>query len=349
MKKLIVVFMSVVFCLSLCACGSTETQVDNAEPLNLMGNWEEKNKGEAYQAGFIDDTSIEIFWIMDDGTQALYWSGTYEKPDNAGDSYTWESQNNKAKTETALLASLDDSKVFSYANGELSYEVSVMGTTKTVKLIQSETDYSSIGTVAGDSDTQVYKDLELNNSGYTIINKGDYNYIYYAVEISNPNPDTAVEYPTIEITAKNDDGAILRTETQTLMGIAAGDSFLYGNGFIVEGGVPTNVEISVASPDDYDFVPQEGSDIIHTSTLAISNVSEIDGDNKRYTGEVTNNSSVDLNSICVCVVYKKGAEIVGGDTAFVDSVAPGTKKAFEISTYNSFSDYTSFEIVALQW
>ena len=257
--------------------------------------------------------------------------------------------NDKSRTSRALMASSADTKVFSYAKGKLSYEASAMGVTTTITLVPTEFDYSSLGTIAGSNETQVFQDLQLVDSGYAIVSHRDSNYVYYAVEISNPNPDTAVEFPTIEITARNDDGAILGVETQVLPGIAAGDSFLYGAYFFVEDELPTNVEISIARPDDYDYIPQAGADIIHSSDLAISNVSEFGESNKRYTGEVTNNSSIDLDSVCVCVIYKNGDEIIGGDATFVDSVNSGETKAFEISLRNSPIDYDSYEIVALQW
>lgn len=344
MKKLIVVFLAVTLCLSLCACGSSEPKVDVSEPLNLIGNWEEADKSGTYQAGFINDTTIEIYWIMDDGTHALYWSGTYIKPDTAETTYTWESQNDKSRTDMALLASSDDTKQFKYSNGELAYEVSAMGMTRTAVLVKSDTDYSVMGTVEGDNNTQSYEDLQLVNSGYTVFN----NYVYYAVEIFNPNADTAVEFPTIELTARNADGAILGTETHVLAGIAAGDHLIYGSHFTIDGEAPTNVDISVASPDDYDFTQQEGSDIIYSSDLVISNVSQLGGDDKRYTGEVTNNSKVDLSNVCICVIYKNGDKAIGGDFTYIDNLDSGATKAFELSTYTGFADYDSYEIVALQ-
>ena len=348
MKKYIAVFLAIVVSLSLCACGSSGS-VAPSEPLSLAGNWEEADKSETYQAGFIDDSTIEIYWIMDDGTYALYWSGSYSKPDTAENNYTWESQNDKSRTDSALLASSDDMKQFTYSNGELSYEVSAMGMTRTVVLVQTDTDYSSIYDGNRDSETPSYENLQLNKSGYTVFSTGEYNYVYYAVEIFNPNADIAVEFPTIEKTEKNDSGTILGTETQVLMGIAAGDSLLYGNSFAIEGEPPTTLEIALAIPDDYNFVSQEGSEIIYSADLVVRNVSELGGDNKRYTGEVTNNSKVDLSNVCMCVVYKNGGEAVGGDIAFIENLNSGATKAFEIPTYNGFTGYDSYEIVALQW
>ena len=51
-----------------------------AKPLDLVGNWEEKDKGDSYQAGYIKegkdgkDGEIVIYWVSDGGdTKSLYW------------------------------------------------------------------------------------------------------------------------------------------------------------------------------------------------------------------------------------------------------------------------------------
>lgn len=58
-----------------------------AKPLDLVGNWEEKDKGDSYQAGYIKegkdgkDGEIVIYWVSDGGdTKSLYWAGTYVAP-----------------------------------------------------------------------------------------------------------------------------------------------------------------------------------------------------------------------------------------------------------------------------
>lgn len=126
----------------------TEENADSIEeviePLDLTGNWAQKGKegSDSFQAGYIKNGIIELFWISDGGdTHMLYWSGSYEAPTSADDEYAWESVNDKIKTDSALMASGDDSKTFNYKNGEISYEVSIMGQTGTVTLVRSDNDY----------------------------------------------------------------------------------------------------------------------------------------------------------------------------------------------------------------
>ena len=112
-------------------------QEEQKKPLDLSGEWKQVNSKseDSYQEATIQDNVIEINWVSDGGdTKSLYWSGTYEAPTEATESYTWDSVNDTSKTANALLASGDETKTFTYENGVLSYEASALGTTTTVKM-----------------------------------------------------------------------------------------------------------------------------------------------------------------------------------------------------------------------
>ena len=74
-----------------------------------------------------------MYWVADD-TKALYWAGSFTAPTTADEPYTWDSANDTEKTSSALLASEDATKTFTYKDGTLSYEVTAMGVTKTVTM-----------------------------------------------------------------------------------------------------------------------------------------------------------------------------------------------------------------------
>lgn len=80
---------------------------------------------------------------MSDGgdSSSLYWSGTYKKPTEATKEYRWESQNDKTQTDSSLLASRDDTKVFEYKNKEIIFKLSVMGITSNITLSITESYY----------------------------------------------------------------------------------------------------------------------------------------------------------------------------------------------------------------
>ncbi len=113
-----------------------------AKSLDLIGNWEEKDKGDSYQAGYIKDGEIVIYWVSDGGdTKSLYWTGSYIAPTDNTEPYTWDSENDKEKTGSALLASGDDTKKFTYENGEITYKASALGTTKKMHFVRTDTNY----------------------------------------------------------------------------------------------------------------------------------------------------------------------------------------------------------------
>lgn len=146
--------------------GKSTTSAESVS--SLIGNWEAQDKSDTYQAGYITADTIEIFW-MSDGDASLYWSGSFDDPAELTDGYSWDSVNNKDKTNVALLASGDDTKTFTYSGGKITYEASALGMTQTINLMPSDTDYS------------VYSipEAKNNNSKYSPVN------VYYAKLANN--------------------------------------------------------------------------------------------------------------------------------------------------------------------
>lgn len=118
---------------------SQSEAVEETTP-DLTGTWKQVdgNSEETYQEATISGDTIEIYWVSDGGdAKSLYWAGTYEAPTEDG-AYSWDSVNDHEKTDSALLASGDDTKTFTYEDGILSYSASAMGTTTTVKMEKAE-------------------------------------------------------------------------------------------------------------------------------------------------------------------------------------------------------------------
>lgn len=128
-KKLMILSLTLLTALFLTACGSAKEIPD------LSGTWKSPDNNGSYQEAVITENTIEINWVSDGGqTKSVYWIGTYTAPTEATDTYEWTSERDKEKTDTALLASTDDTKTFSYSNGKISYTVSALGTTTTLEL-----------------------------------------------------------------------------------------------------------------------------------------------------------------------------------------------------------------------
>ncbi|MFF1633252.1 hypothetical protein [Leifsonia sp. NPDC058248] len=67
-------------------------------------------------------------------TKSIYWIGTFTAPTDANTPYEWTSTRDKAATDSAMLTSQDDTKVFTFQDDTISYSASALGTTTTVKL-----------------------------------------------------------------------------------------------------------------------------------------------------------------------------------------------------------------------
>lgn len=138
MKKILCIALCALTVFALAACDSKAGGTDKDEgkqPPVLTGTWKQTNSesDDSYQEATITDSTIEVYWVADD-TKALYWAGSFTAPTKADEPYTWDSANDTEKTSSALLASGDATKTFTYKDGTLSYEVTAMGVTKTVTM-----------------------------------------------------------------------------------------------------------------------------------------------------------------------------------------------------------------------
>lgn len=156
-------------------------------PPDLSGEWKQANSNseDSYQAAYISDGAMEVYWIVNEGSDdeaiALYWAGTFTPPENADEPYAWESANDKSRTESALMASGDDTKTFTYENGKISYSVSIQGQTADVELAKGEWGY---GTKGNDNFlTDALLNGGASGKGETMSGSGDLG--AYHVEIKN--------------------------------------------------------------------------------------------------------------------------------------------------------------------
>jgi len=117
MKRLLTIAMALALTLTLAACGGNSNAPSGKDGsstptvLDLTGGWKQTNSNSdtSYQVAMIADGTIEIYWKSDD-TTSLYWAGTYVMPTSETNEYAWDSVNDKSRTDSALLASGDDTK-----------------------------------------------------------------------------------------------------------------------------------------------------------------------------------------------------------------------------------------------
>ena len=139
-KRMLCAVFAAMMALSLTACGSASdggdaTETKQETPPDLTGEWVQSNSEseDSYQAATITEDTITISWVSPD-SKALYWAGTFEAPTTTDEPYTWDSKNDTKQTSMALMASGDETKTFTYEDGQISYDVSALGVTTTIKL-----------------------------------------------------------------------------------------------------------------------------------------------------------------------------------------------------------------------
>ena len=155
MRKHPIAAIAVLTALTLTGCSGQATSSSNAasttsssiapgepatapepKPADLTGEWGQEGASESSMSATITADTISIDWVNSkENTTAVYWVGTYQAPSEPGD-FTWTSTRNEEATNSALLASTDPTKEFSFAGDKVSYKVTMMGVTKTISLVR---------------------------------------------------------------------------------------------------------------------------------------------------------------------------------------------------------------------
>lgn len=122
------------------AAAESDADVEaDAEIPDLTGDWEQSNKNSEtdYLIATIEGDVITIswYWIDDEGEvgTSIYWVGTFEAPETGG-SYSWESEIDRDATDDEPMAATSSSKTFTYEDGVLSFDVTLLGVTTSVEM-----------------------------------------------------------------------------------------------------------------------------------------------------------------------------------------------------------------------
>ncbi|MGN7189982.1 hypothetical protein [Curtobacterium sp. MCBA15_004] len=104
---------------------------------DLSGEWKQNNSASdsGWMTATITADTITANFVTDSGDMtSLFWVGSFTAPSGPDLPYTWTSTRDQAATESALLASSDATKDFVYDDGEISFPVTIAGSTATVRL-----------------------------------------------------------------------------------------------------------------------------------------------------------------------------------------------------------------------
>ena len=322
-KKIVTMLLLATLSVSVVGCGSgsfsgstkensktsqsEEKEEEAKEPTDLTGVWASENKDGSYQEATITDDSIEINWISDDGaTKSVYWSGTYTAPTEFVEEYSWTSDRNKEKTDSALLASTDDTKEFTYKNGKISYEVSAMGTTSTVELIQTSKDASETATESetGTSDTTTSDSSSSDTANNTSKEQASFEVTYKNVSFYRDSISDLIGQSIVEIENTGSSNLYLDFSSYEL--------------------TADNVRLEVSNTEVYD--KDMGSVDLH--------------------GKVKNTTGAAQTDICVtAVLFNENAEPIGQlSTVLANTLQPDEEIGFELEPVFLPEDITSASI-----
>lgn len=193
-----------------------------------------------------------------------------------------------------------------------------------------------------------YKEIEIQESGYTIKD----NSATYGLVLHNPNTEVAAKNVHVEASVRAADGTILATNDSRIRFVAAGDTILFGsdNMLFWEQGTGAKVEMRVYQKAD-DYVLQDGSDILYADELPVSNVSSRKSPSGSIiiTGEVKNNSDLNLDDVCVTGLCRKDGKIIGGWFVFEEGLKAKGSIPFEEYPSSLLDEYDTMDVMALQW
>lgn len=219
-----------------------------------------------------------------------------------------------------------------------------------------DTSNSASFSVKSDSDTTSTAEempLELKDYGWFVNESGygDSIYVDFCGIIYNPNETLIAEFPKVLVTVKNGDGSIMATEEQTGNTILPGDTItLCGMLSMPAGDLTEDAQILFDVECSRFSTSTSFSENVRSSDFSFANVSEHKGSGEHLiTGEITNNSDIDVDTANVSVVLRKDGQIVFMENTFVDGLKAGKTKAFEIQRYNDWPEHDTIECSAMYW
>ena len=336
-KKVISFMLILALSMSICGCGgNSKVSIDYGDAESFE---KALNAGENLEGKVVRFTALEFH--PDSAVGYNVWAGKHlnfissRNPDiKAGDTVV---------VRTSEITSSLGSWFIKYEkvdNAEVTDATISVGNT------------SSFAVGAGTS-TNV-KPLKMTDYGWFIDEVSSYDdraYIHFCTLIYNPNESLIAKFPKAIVTVKNGDGSILATEEQTGSIIMPGDTItLCGMFSMPTEGVTDDARIlfDVAWSD---FTSGNTSyDAVKTTDFTFSNVSEKSSSNENFiTGEITNNSSIDLGMVNLSIVLRKDGKIVYMENTFVDGLKSRKTKAFEFQRYHNWPEHDTIECSAMTW
>ncbi len=186
-------------------------------------------------------------------------------------------------------------------------------------------------------------DLTIDTLGYTILENEGYTNIIYALRATNTNQTHSFTMPQYKITAKDKEENILSTEDSFLPDLLPNTSIY----------ITSNLRYKGTKPASFIVTPKRKQNLIrlfgeqpltNPNDLILDRVKYIDEDwMDTFTGEITNKSDKNLNTVSIVIIYFKNGKVIGGTSSVVWDVESGETVPFEISDYYNL-DFDNYEV-----
>lgn len=198
-------------------------------------------------------------------------------------------------------------------------------------------------------DAEYGNPLELVETGWSTDESG---YVHYAFGLRNTSDSVCIQFPSVEITGRSEDGSVLFSHTQVLMVAFPGETAYFGsqagNG---NGIVPATVDFTILEPEDYGYVNSSESASFKVDNL---NAAPDGYGGEIFSGEISvakdsarvREQSSQLN-VSLVLRDDAGAIIYGFDT-YVDWPPEGGSRPFSMDVFDPPA-YDSFEVYAQPW
>lgn len=364
--KIMGMVMALVLSLALCACGGvSKVSIDYGDAESFEAAL---NAGENLEGKVVQFKALELH--PDSAAGYNVWAGEHlnfissRNPDiKAGDTVvvrTTEITSSLGswfiKYEKVGNAEVTDATIT--AGGSTGTDTKTDNeqgnTTDTSADTGSDNSGSSSSFAVGGGSSSEQLPLEITDYGWYMNEVSSYDdsaYIDFCTMIHNPNENLIAEFPKAIVTVKNGDGSILATEEQTGSIIMPGDTITLCGMFSMPIADITDDAQIVFDVDWSDFTSGNSLyDAVKTTDFTFSNVSERSSNDENFiTGEITNNSATDLDTVNLSIVLRKDGKIVYMENTFVDSLKAGKTKAFEFQRYHSWPEHDTIECSAMTW
>ena len=126
-KKFAALLLTALLPFLLASCGEAGGRTPKPVP-DLTGEWKQAgNPSNYYQIATITEDHIELYWfVVEDASTYLYWTGSFTPPETGDEPYTWTSVNDLEDPDNLyhdLWALRNETKSFTYKDGKLTYNV----------------------------------------------------------------------------------------------------------------------------------------------------------------------------------------------------------------------------------